>query len=452
MVAGKVEKAGWRLGVGGVALVAVMLLASAAEAQTLSSRSLRSWDAPADVDPRLGQVRDDGAGTTLLVMSEGEELASRCVVVVAYEDEALSYRYRRAGAPSRCEDAVVLPDGAGFLVRGDRMDLPAGLATGFVARIARSGEEVWAVEDRQIADDEGYVGAWEATARGMAFDAVSGMVAVLTQAEESVGGSPRETVQLHGVDVEDGEVMVVGARPEGVQGEVIDDVSADTSGGFWVTLGELQGVGRRLWSYDVAGEWQDVAPPIEGWEAREVVGPVHGLEDGSVVVFWRVRGEALSGVTRALGQEAIFDRELEFEGELEGRWVPLSDVARGWVGAGYIAALRQASDGQRVLDLRSVDDGERLAVGYWERLAAGVELGLVSGPDGEPVVLTYISVDESLREFWLEVEEEQVRVPGTGEEDGQGEGGCGVAGGRGAPGAMGWLGMIGVMVWWRRRR
>ncbi|WP_146975417.1 hypothetical protein [Lujinxingia vulgaris] len=452
MVAGKVEKAGWRLGMGGVALVALTLLASAAGAQTLSSRSLRSWDAPADVDPRLAQVRDDGAGTTLLVMSEGEELASRCVVVVAYEDEALSYRYRRAGAPSRCEDAVVLPDGAGFVVRGDRMDLPAGLATGFVARINHSGEEVWAVEDRQIAEDEGYVGTWEATARGMAFDAMSGMVTVLTQAEESVGGSPRETVQLHGVDVEDGEVMVVGARPEGGQGEVIDDVSADATGGFWVTLGELQGVGRRLWSYDGAGGWQDVAPPIEGWEAREVVGPVHGLDDGSVVVFWRVRGEALSGVTRVLGQEAIFDRELEFDGELEGRWVPLSDVARGWVGAGYIAALRQASDGQRVLDLRSVDDGERLAVGYWERLAAGVELGLVSGPDGEPVVLTYISVDESLREFWLEVEEEQVRVPGTGEEDGQGEGGCGVAGGRGAPGAMGWLGMSGVMVWWRRRR
>ncbi|TXD36075.1 hypothetical protein FRC98_13190 [Lujinxingia vulgaris] len=448
MVAGKVNLAGWRRGVWGVALAAVMLAGSAAEAQTLSSRSLRSWDAPADVDPRLAQVRDDGAGTTLLVMSEGEELASRCVVVVAYEDEALSYRYRRAGAPSRCEDAVVLPDGAGFVVRGDRMDLPEGLARGFVARINRSGEEAWAVEDCEVTQDEDYVGAWEATARGMAFDAMSGMVAVLTQAEESVGGSPRETVQLHGVDVEDGEVLVVGARPDGVQGEVIDDVAADASGGFWVTLKELQGVGRRLWSYDGAGGWQALQPSIEGWGAREVVGPVRGLEDGSVVVFWRVRGEAISGVTRVRGQEVIFDRELEFDGELEGRWVPLSDVARGWVGSGFIAALRQASDGQRVLDLRSVEDGERLAVDYWEMLAVGVELGLVSGPQGEPVVLTYITVDESLREFWLEVEEEDVRVPGTGAEGGS-EGGCAVAGGGGVPGGMVWV--VGMVFWLGRR-
>ncbi|RVU46945.1 hypothetical protein EA187_07360 [Lujinxingia sediminis] len=449
MVAGQINLARWRAGVWGVALAAVMLVGSVAGAQELSSRSLRSWDAPTGVDPRLAQVRDDGQGTTLLVMSAGEELESRCVVVVAYEDEALSYGYRRAGAPSRCEDAFVLPGGAGFVVRGDRMDLPAGLATGFVARIARSGEEVWAVEDRQIAEDEDYVGAWEATGRGMAFDAVSGMVAVLTQAQESVGGRLRETVQLHGVNVDDGQVMVVGARPEGGQGEVIDDVAADTSGGFWVTLKELQGVGRQLWSYDGAGGWQSFSPSIDAWERREVVGGVRTLDDGSVVVFWRVRGEAVSGVTRVREGEVIFDRELEFDGELEGRWVPLSDVARGWVGAGYIAALRQASDGQRVLELRSVDDGERLAVGYWERLAVGVELGLVSGADGEPVVLTYISVDESLREFRLEVEE-TVRSPGTGA-DGGGEGGCVVAGGGGAPERLWWWVLVGMFAGARRR-
>src|SRR5690554_6464164 len=339
-------------------------LGSQAMAQELSSTSVRGWAVPQGVDPRLGQVRDDGRGTTLLVMSEGEELESRCVVVVAYAEASLSYRYRRAGAPSRCEDAVVLPDEAGFVVRGNRMDLPTGIPRGFLARIARSGEEVWAVEDRQALDAPAevgsYVGAWEASVRGMAYDPMSAMVVALTQVQESVGGSLRGTVQLHGVDAESGQFRVVGARPDGAQNEVIDDVAADVAGGFWVTLKAVQGAGRRLASYDGARGWQEFSPDVQGWEEREVVGPVRAMEDGSVVVFWRLRGEAKSGVTRVLGDAVIFDRELLFEAELDGRWRPLNDVARGWVWPGYVGALRQATDGQRVLDLLNSEDGERL--------------------------------------------------------------------------------------------
>ncbi|RAL23919.1 hypothetical protein DL240_07160 [Lujinxingia litoralis] len=438
-------------------VVGALCLSGEVAAQSILASSYRVWDSPQGVDPRLAQVREDGEGTTLLVMTEGEGADARCVVVVADPQEALSYRFRRAGAPSSCADAVVMP-GGGFVVRGERRDLPPDLPAGFVARIARSGEELWAVEDRELLDAPeeigAYVGAWEATLASVAFEPRSGLVVALTRARESVGGSVRSSAQLHAIDAESGALRAVGERPLEALGELVERVDADPQGGFLVTAVATQQGTRRLHRYDGAGGWQAVVPRISGWEEREVVGPVRALADGSIAVFWRVRGQGQSGVTRLQGDEVVFDRVFDNEAELDGRVRQLDDVARGWVAGEQLGVFRISREGPRIFELLSAEDGRRLAVSFWDRLAPGLVLGLVRDRQGAFVALTYIPTDESLREYQLRLGDASDRSPGTGSGDegaGAEGGGCAVAGSRGE-GAAGWVGVVGILGWLRRRR
>lgn len=363
----------------------------------LTAELLRSWPLPAGTSPFTASVDSTLDGTTLLLMSRGDEDSEACVIVVSSSAGARAFTLRYDLAPTRCVDATPSTDG-GFFVRGVLTTGSPDRPAGFTLRASPDGEILWSFHDEDLLDlspppsgPGTFQGSYDGPLPGLHYNPESDLLLTLTLGVRRLPGSDIPVTQAQVFQASTGSLRTA-ARTFG--GSTPDNIVSALPRFDEFLVHTLDGLTGRTRFFRLLPDGS--APPFEpgglSWDARDLVDATHHPDQGTFLL-WTDSGPG--------GRIGILAIDLPNSSSWNQTFPGPGRASRIWVGRDLLS-LRYRDD-QLVYALRLIapNSGEDLGLFPWQELVDVHVIDMIRLSDGSLGLLAADAPSAQAGEFSL---------------------------------------------------
>lgn len=388
------------------ALASVALVPSRAQAEVMiSAQEVRSYDAPAGLDPNALSSLSTANGVTVLYSSVGADRNIACAVIVAAGESAKVIEYKHEGRATQCIGLLPHPKG-GFFMRGSDPTALGDEVTAFTAYIDEQGVLKWSVSDQQLIDakasaDRGtgeFIGVYDSPHPALVYSEGFDRLLAFTQGNLVIGSQMRPLTQAHVINVETGRLTVTGQTFGGNGLGVVGGTAQRLSDGYFLLYFYSEGTeGAFFYSFNGRNKISGFKPLQESWETRIVTKMTYGPGE-RLGLLWTPNAQAdadtrislVNDAGAALWQGQWPSSELTAKGQVE-----LGQPREMWVGQEHVLVLYAVG---QALKVRVIDakDGTSLGVADLDGVSPYAPLAILNGESGS---LKLLAIDQDNGRF-----------------------------------------------------